>query len=83
MKLSTLDSLYQRQLRIWIYRNSPTSTLKGGTRLKKFVKDESGQGLAEYALILALVALVVIAALTTLGTKTKEKMQGVATELGT
>lgn len=51
--------------------------------MKKFVKDESGQGLAEYALILALVALVVITALTTLGTKTKEKMQGVATELGT
>ena len=30
--------------------------------LKNFVKDESGQGLAEYALILALIAIVVIAA---------------------
>jgi len=50
--------------------------------MKMFIKDESGQGLAEYALILALVALVVIAALTTLGTKTKEKMEGVATKLG-
>ena len=46
--------------------------------MRKFIKDESGQGLAEYALILALVALVVIAALTSLGNKTKEKMQGVA-----
>lgn len=30
-------------------------------------KDEEGQGLAEYALILALIAIVVIAALTLLG----------------
>ncbi len=50
--------------------------------MRNFIKDEGGQGLAEYALILALVALVVIAALTTLGTKTKEKMEGVATKLG-
>ena len=50
--------------------------------MKMFIKDESGQGLAEYALILALVALVVIAALTTLGNNTKEKMEGVATKLG-
>jgi Flp/Fap pilin component. len=47
--------------------------------MRKFMKDESGQGLAEYALILALVALVVIAALTALGTNTKNKMNSVAT----
>lgn len=47
--------------------------------MRKFMKDESGQGLAEYALILALVALVVIAALTALGTNTKTKMNSVAT----
>lgn len=35
--------------------------------LKKFWKDESGQGMVEYGLILALVAVVVILALTTLG----------------
>ena len=32
-------------------------------------KQEEGQGLAEYALILVLIAIVVIAALTTLGTQ--------------
>ena len=47
--------------------------------MRKFMKDESGQGLAEYALILALVALVAIAALTALGTNTKNKMNSVAT----
>ncbi|MFN8439136.1 MAG: Flp family type IVb pilin [Caldilineaceae bacterium] len=34
-----------------------------------FSKNEEGQGLAEYALILVLIAIVVIAALTTLGTQ--------------
>ena len=37
-------------------------------RLMKAMKDEKGQGLAEYALILFLIAIVVIGALTTLGT---------------
>ena len=32
-----------------------------------FIKDEEGQGMVEYGLILALVALVVIGALSTLG----------------
>ena len=37
--------------------------------LKKFWKNEEGQGMVEYGLILALIAIVVIAALTTLGGK--------------
>ena len=44
--------------------------------MKMFIKDVSGPGLAEYAPILALVARVGIAARTTIGTKTKEKMEG-------
>ncbi len=32
-----------------------------------FLKDESGQGMVEYALILALIAVVVVGAVTTLG----------------
>ncbi len=36
---------------------------------KKFLKDENGQGMVEYALILALIAIVVIAAVTLLGEK--------------
>lgn len=35
--------------------------------LKKLVRDEEGQGLTEYALIIALIAIVVIVALTALG----------------
>lgn len=35
--------------------------------LKKLYSEERGQGLAEYGLILALVALAVVTALTTLG----------------
>ena len=34
--------------------------------LKKFFKDESGQGMVEYALIIALIAIVVIVALSAL-----------------
>ena len=37
--------------------------------MKKFFKDESGQGMVEYGLIIALVAVVVIAALAVLGPK--------------
>lgn len=49
--------------------------------LKNFVRDESGQGLAEYALILALIAIVVIAALRVLGTATKDKLNEVGTQI--
>ena len=34
--------------------------------LKRFLKDESGQGMVEYALIIALIAVAVIAAITVL-----------------
>ncbi len=36
-------------------------------KMMKLMKDESGQGMVEYGLILALVAVVVIGALTLLG----------------
>jgi pilus assembly protein Flp/PilA len=35
--------------------------------MKRFLKEESGQGMAEYALILGLIAVVVIGALILLG----------------
>lgn len=35
--------------------------------ITRLIKDEEGQGLAEYALILVLIAIVVIVALTALG----------------
>jgi pilus assembly protein Flp/PilA len=43
------------------------------TLVKKLWNDESGQGLVEYALILALVAIVVIVALTAIGTNVNTK----------
>ncbi len=49
--------------------------------LKKFLADENGQGMVEYGLILALVAVVVIAALSTLGGKVKDKVDEVNTAL--
>ena len=37
--------------------------------IERFIQDESGQDLVEYALLAALVAIVTIATLRTLGTK--------------
>ena len=49
--------------------------------LNWFSNEESGQGMVEYALIIALVAIVVIVALTALGNATENKMQNVADAL--
>ena len=45
------------------------------TFFKNLLKDESGQGMVEYGLILALVAVVVIVALTFLGDQIKAIFQ--------
>lgn len=39
--------------------------------MKEFIRNEEGQGMVEYGLILALVAVVVIVALTAVGGKIK------------
>ena len=46
-----------------------------------FSAKEKGQGLVEYALILALIAIVVIAALTALGSSVDSKFDTVNAEL--
>jgi len=46
--------------------------------LKSLVKDEKGQGMVEYGLIIALVAVVVIAALTLMGGNLKGMLNSVA-----
>jgi pilus assembly protein Flp/PilA len=43
---------------------------------------EEGQALVEYALILALIAVVSIAALTTLGTNVSARLTDIATAIG-
>lgn len=55
------------------------STLKNA--LKNLWKDERGQGMAEYGLIIALVAIVVIIALTTMGGKLKGKFDHISKTL--
>jgi len=50
--------------------------------ISRFVKDEEGQGLAEYALILVLIAVVVIIALEALGGKITGIFNHITEELG-
>jgi pilus assembly protein Flp/PilA len=49
--------------------------------MKRFLTDDSGQGLVEYALIVALVAIVAIAALQILGQKASNTLSNAATSL--
>jgi pilus assembly protein Flp/PilA len=53
--------------------------------MKKFMrwlkKEESGQGMVEYGLIIALIAIVVIAALIILGPAIRDLLTGVAAAL--
>ena len=48
------------------------------TSIKKFVKDNGGQSMAEYALILALVSVVVVVAVAALGGKISGVFQSIA-----
>lgn len=52
------------------------------TFLKNLFEDESGQGMVEYGLILALVAVVVIVALTFMGDQIKDIFQSIGEKLG-
>ena len=49
--------------------------------IKGFFRNEEGQGLAEYALILVLIAVVVIGALTLLGEQIEGVFNRVTTEM--
>jgi pilus assembly protein Flp/PilA len=49
--------------------------------LRKFLKDESGATAIEYGLIAALIAVVIITALTTVGTNLTASFTSVATAL--
>jgi len=52
------------------------------THVKKLWTGQEGQGMAEYGLILALVAIAVIVALRTLGTNISAKVDNVAETIG-
>ncbi len=46
--------------------------------MKRFLSNESGQGVVEYGLIIALIVMVVIVGLTVLGTKASDFFTGVS-----
>ncbi|RZI99612.1 MAG: Flp family type IVb pilin [Brevundimonas sp.] len=50
--------------------------------VSRFVKDESGATAIEYGLIAALIAVVIITAVTLLGTNLKATFNNIAAELG-
>lgn len=51
-------------------------------QITKFFKEEKGQGMTEYGLILGLVAVVAAVSLTTMGDTIKDKFDQVITKLG-
>ncbi len=51
------------------------------TMLRQFIQDEAGQGLVEYALIIALVAIVAIGALQVLGNKSNNSLTNASNNL--
>jgi len=51
-------------------------------RLRAFVRNDEGQDLLEYALLVALIALVAVGAVTAAGTNVNAIFNSVATKLG-
>jgi len=52
------------------------------TRIVSAYRDEDGQGLAEYALIIALVALIAIVALMFMGSQVSDKLTIIGNAIG-
>ncbi len=52
-------------------------------KIKIFFKDEKGASAVEYALLVSLIAVVIITAVTTLGTNASTKLNAAATAIGT
>jgi pilus assembly protein Flp/PilA len=64
-------------------RPLPNNPNEGAKKMiKRFMKDETGLELSEYAVAAALVALAVITAFTTLGTNIGSKINNLATKIG-
>jgi Flp pilus assembly pilin Flp len=53
------------------------------TRLRKLLRNDSGQDLLEYALLVALIALVAVAAITSTGTKASDIFNAISNKLVT
>ena len=52
------------------------------TRLRKLLRNDSGQDLLEYALLVALIALVAVGAITTTGTKVSDIFDAISRQAG-
>jgi pilus assembly protein Flp/PilA len=50
--------------------------------LRRFFQDEAGASAVEYGLLVALIAVVIITAVTTLGTNLSTRFNSVATSIG-
>jgi pilus assembly protein Flp/PilA len=68
-------SFISREIGRFLFPRAAASTRIEETKMSQlfraFVTDDEGQGLVEYALLLALIAIVSIIAITNLGTKVK------------
>jgi Flp pilus assembly pilin Flp len=53
------------------------------TRMRKLLKNDSGQDLLEYALLVALIALVAVTAITATGTKASDIFSAISGKLVT
>jgi pilus assembly protein Flp/PilA len=51
--------------------------------IKNFFKDESGASAVEYGLLVALIAVVIVGAVTVLGQNVSSKLNSAATSIGT
>jgi pilus assembly protein Flp/PilA len=71
-----------------IFIHQPGRTIIGPPRIRKeaqlfsVLRREEGQGLAEYALILALICLVVVAAVALFGLTVDDMFNNIATQFG-
>ena len=52
------------------------------TKVKNFIREEEGASAVEYGLLVALIAVAIITAVTTLGTNLSSKFDSVATTIG-
>lgn len=84
-RFRSLLSLEGRFLRERIFQTGAVEESRGKEDIfimKKFFMNEEGQGMVEYGLIIALVAVVVIAAITLLGNGVRDKFNEITDNLG-
>ena len=65
----------------WERFSATRNSLEKGVCIMLFAAKEKGQGLVEYAIILALIAIVVIAVMTTLGQKVNNTFNSIGNSL--